>query len=112
MICGPWNTALITSKGELLLHGNNESGQLAIGQELSSLVPFFPEFRKIDYFTQNQLEVIDCGLSAGSTHVLARAKDGSVKMVACGDNEQGQLGNGTNLASQEMIEIPTEQNFE
>jgi alpha-tubulin suppressor-like RCC1 family protein len=33
-------------------------------------------------------------------------------MIACGDNEQGQLGNGTNLASQEMIEIPTEQSFE
>jgi len=31
LICGPFNSALITDKGELLLHGMNDSGQLAIG---------------------------------------------------------------------------------
>jgi hypothetical protein len=34
------------------------------------LIPFFPEFRKIDYFDSN-LKVIDVALGAASTHVLA-----------------------------------------
>jgi alpha-tubulin suppressor-like RCC1 family protein len=44
------NSALITTKGEVLLHGTNEFGQLCLGEEFGKKVPFFPEFRKIDYF--------------------------------------------------------------
>jgi alpha-tubulin suppressor-like RCC1 family protein len=45
-----------------LIQGSNDYGQLAIGNELGEKVPFFPEFRKIDFF--NGTEVIDVALAA------------------------------------------------
>ena len=76
------------------------------------MVPFFPEFRKIDYFTSED-EVFECGLGAASTHVLSKNKtNGIIKMSACGDNDHGQLGNGTNLSSQSMKEVQCEVQFE
>jgi len=50
LVCGPFNTALVTDRGDLLLHGMNDGGQMAIGKELGPLVPFFPEFKKVDFF--------------------------------------------------------------
>lgn len=96
MVCGPFNSALITEKGEMLLQGMNESGQLAMGTELGPMVPFFPEFRKIDTFGPN-LRVLDVALGAASTHILAETKEGERKLFAVGDNEWGQQGNGTTL---------------
>ena len=46
---GHHNTALITNKGELLIQGMNENNQLALPQEISEHLMFFPEFRKIDF---------------------------------------------------------------
>lgn len=75
-------------EGELLLMGSNDLGQLAIGDELGPMVPFFPEFRKIDTFNKD-LKVFDVGLGAYSTHVLAKTSTGETKMFAAGDNEFG-----------------------
>lgn len=95
--CGPFNTAIVSEDGDLLIMGSNDSGQLALGDEIGQMVPFFPEFRKIDTFGKD-LQVFDVGLGAASTHILARdVKQGANKMYACGENEHGQLGNGTNL---------------
>lgn len=110
MVCGPFNSALITDKGDLLLHGMNESGQLAMGTELGPMVPFFPEFRKIDYFDSN-LRVLDVALGAGSTHILAETKEGEKKLYAVGDNEWGQFGNGTTLQSHKIQEVQTTHRF-
>ena len=101
IVCGPFNSCLVTDKGELLIQGANEGGQLGLGNELGPLVPFFPEFRKIDLFGQ-KMPVIDVALSAQSTHILAMAQDQvtkewSIKMFAMGDNQYGQLGDGTTL---------------
>jgi hypothetical protein len=41
-----------------------------MGPELGPLVPFFPEFRKIDSFC-SKLKVIDVALGAVSAHILA-----------------------------------------
>ena len=70
MVCGPNNSALISDKGEVFLQGLNDYGQLALGDELGPLVPFFPEFRKIDPFS-HKFPVIDVGLGMGSAHILA-----------------------------------------
>jgi len=48
LICGPYNSCIVTDKGEVLIQGANEGGQLCLGNELGPKVPFFPEFRKID----------------------------------------------------------------
>lgn len=45
-----FNTALITDKGELLLQGYNDSGQLLLPAEIAQHLRFFPSFKKIDYF--------------------------------------------------------------
>jgi alpha-tubulin suppressor-like RCC1 family protein len=103
LICGPFNTALVTDKGELLLQGMNDSGQLAMGKELGPMVPFFPEFRKID-----NMKVKDVALGAASCHILT--EDG--KMHAVGDNEWGQHGNGTKLQSHVIQEVSCGHKFQ
>jgi hypothetical protein len=50
IVCGPFNSALVTEKGELLIQGINDGGQLGLGDEIGKKVPFFPEFRKVDTF--------------------------------------------------------------
>jgi len=52
VIAGEGNAALISDKGELLLQGLNEFGQLGVGQELGENLFFFPDFMKKDYFSQ------------------------------------------------------------
>ena len=108
LVCGPYNSALITDKGELLMHGSNEGGQMGFGTELGPMIPFFPEFRKLDQFGSS-LKVVDVALGAISTHILARSESNAddIKMFAIGDNEFGQLGNGTTLNSHNAIEILT-----
>ena len=34
LVCGPYNSALVTQDGELMVQGINEHGQLAMGKEL------------------------------------------------------------------------------
>jgi alpha-tubulin suppressor-like RCC1 family protein len=34
LICGPFNSALITNEGEILIQGMNDCGQLAFGNEI------------------------------------------------------------------------------
>ena len=108
LVCGPFNTALITESGDLLLQGMNDTGQLAIGSELGPLVKFFPEFRKIDSLKN----VVDVTFGATTCHVLTQATEGSrTKMHAVGENEFGQFGNGTQLQSWDFKEIITVQSF-
>jgi alpha-tubulin suppressor-like RCC1 family protein len=78
-----------------------------MGKELGPLVPFFPEFRKIDTFNST-LKVVDVALGAASCHILAESAENGVKLYAVGDNEWGQHGNGTKLMSHEVVEVKTD----
>ena len=88
LVCGPFNTALISTEGDLLVHGMNESGQLAMGQELGPMVPFFPEFRKLDPFGSKK-KVVDVAFGAASVHFLAENGLNGTTLFAAGDNEWG-----------------------
>jgi alpha-tubulin suppressor-like RCC1 family protein len=72
IVCGPFNSALITEKGELLIQGTNDGGQLGLGNEIGKRVPFFPEFRKIENLGL-KMPVIDVTMGAQSVHILAMA---------------------------------------
>lgn len=48
LCAGPFNSALITDKGKVLIQGQNKQGQLALGAELGPMTDYFPEFRTID----------------------------------------------------------------
>lgn len=111
LVCGPFNTGIVSEEGDLLLMGSNDGGQLAMGDDIGSMVPFFPEFRKIDTFGRD-LKVFDVALGAVSSHILARDQHGNSRMFAIGDNEYGQLGNGTNLATQNVLEVQCPVQFE
>jgi alpha-tubulin suppressor-like RCC1 family protein len=74
-----------TSTGGLLAWGNNSSGQLGIGHRGGlSRVP-------VRVHLPRGVKVVSA--SAGQTHVLALTTTGRV--LAWGDNEQGQLGIGS-----------------
>jgi alpha-tubulin suppressor-like RCC1 family protein len=74
-----------TSTGGLLAWGNNSSGQLGIGHRGGlSRVP-------VRVHLPREVKVVSA--SAGQTHVLALTTTGRV--LAWGDNEQGQLGIGS-----------------
>ena len=68
---GPFNSALITDQGEVLLQGLNDFGQLGLSKEINSMVPFFPNFVKLDFFVSNKLKVDDVAISAATYSFLA-----------------------------------------
>lgn len=81
-----FNTALVTDKGELLLQGSNEGGQLAFPKEISDHLKFFAEFRTIDAL--KGYEVTDLALSLSTIHVLCVSKDtGAREVFGWGFNE-------------------------
>ena len=88
LVCGPYNSALVTQEGELLVQGSNEHGQLVMGKELGQMISFFPEFRKIDPFG-SKVPVVGVAIGATSMHVITEST-----MYAVGDNTYGQFGDG------------------
>jgi alpha-tubulin suppressor-like RCC1 family protein len=90
IVSGHSNTALITDKGELLLQGMNEFGQLALPHEVSSLLTFFPEFVKVDalhdYFVK-EVTIGSCVIHAICEHKVT----GRIKLYGWGSNQNGQL---------------------
>lgn len=106
---GPWNSALITEDGKVLVSGDNEFGQLGLGEQVGPLCSFFPNFLKLDFFEEQKLEVIDVTFTAGSSHFLCREQETNLnRLFSIGNNDFGQLGNGSALTSHVPIEI-TEQ---
>ena len=105
LVCGPYNSALVTQDGEFLVQGINEHGQLAMGKELGQIVNFFPEFRKIDPFGSKN-PVVGVAIGATSMHIITEKK-----MYAVGDNTFGQFGDGNTLSSFDLVEIPCISSF-
>jgi alpha-tubulin suppressor-like RCC1 family protein len=72
--------------------GNNNYGQLGIGNTLSSFTPV-----KVNGI--NGIKMV----AAGGTHTLFVKNDGSV--WACGNNSFGQLGDGTSVSSSTPVKM-------
>lgn len=70
---GQSNTGLITETGDLLLHGQNDHGQLGLGNDKGKELPFFGDFMKMDFFYIRGLKIQD--VSFGSYHNLVLCKD-------------------------------------
>lgn len=103
---GVFNSALITKEKQVLLHGMNDYGQLGLGNELGTLTPFFPNFMKHDFFTENKLDVLDCTFTATSSHFLCRDRATCKNRVfSVGGNMFGQLGNDSQLTNHVPVEI-------
>ena len=103
---GPYNSALITDSGQVLIQGDNSFGQLGLGPEIGPLCRFFPNFRKLDFFEQNKLEVLDVTFTGGSTHFLCRDRESDKhRLFSLGNNDFGQLGNDSKLSSHLPVEI-------
>ena len=103
---GLYNSALITKERQVLLHGMNDYGQMGLGQEIGNMTPFFPNFLKHDFFTENKLDVLDCTFTAASSHFLCRDRATCKNRVfSVGNNQFGQLGNNSILASHTPVEI-------
>lgn len=98
--------ALITSEGELMIRGSNEYSQLSLSDaDISDSLKFFPEFMKIDFFTD--FVVKDVAISGCAIHVLCQSKNsGLTKVFGWGSNIYGQLGLSDNkIVQRHPIEI-------
>ena len=85
---GTNHTLAIGNDSKLYAWGNNNVGQLGDGTTIESTSPI----------VINLLAgVSPTAIAAGNDHSLAIGSDG--KLYAWGDNSRGQLGNGTNVAS-------------
>lgn len=106
LCAGPWNSALITEKNQILIQGENEFGQLGLGPQIGPYCKFFPNFLKLDYFEERKLDVIDVTFTGGSTHILCRENQTERKrLFSIGNNDFGQLGTGGSLSTYDPVEI-------
>lgn len=105
IVSGHFNTALITDKGELLIHGMNDHGQLALPAEISNHLSFFPEFMKIDFFSEYKVK--DVALGSTVVHAIVEHKvTGQIKLFGWGNNLHGQLGlSDTNIIKREPYDM-------
>jgi alpha-tubulin suppressor-like RCC1 family protein len=90
LISGHGNCCLITRKGELLIQGMNEFGQLALSPEISQGLLHFPEFMKIDALSD--FFVSDVAIGKGVINCLCEHKETKkIHLFGWGNNFQGQL---------------------
>jgi len=87
------HTCALTSSGAVKCWGNNEKGGLGNGTNTSSNVPV----------NVSGLGSGISAISAGGRHTCALASSGAVK--CWGDNEKGELGNGTNTDSNVPVNV-------
>ena len=90
---GGSHSLALKSDGSVVAWGDNVTGQLGDGTNTASNTPV-----QVSGLTNNVIAIV-----AGSDHSLALKSDGSV--VAWGDNATGQLGNGTNTASNTPVQV-------
>jgi alpha-tubulin suppressor-like RCC1 family protein len=92
---GTHSLALKNEDGGMWAWGNNESGQLGDGtfEDKNSPVWISSGFQYLSY----------SAVAAGGDHSLATTGDG--KLWAWGNNEYGQLGDGTNLNKNTIVQV-------
>jgi len=79
--------ALITDKGELMIEGMNDNGQLLLPKQIAQQLSFFPEFMKMAFFADYKVQ--DVVFSGCVTQVICKDKHDATKMFAWGDNKFG-----------------------
>ncbi|MCI5146081.1 MAG: hypothetical protein D3923_11265 [Candidatus Electrothrix sp. AR3] len=95
---GGSSTFIVKKDGTLWSWGNNDSGQLGDGTKVDKNTPVQIE--------QPQADWKHALVRAGGLSVLAVKKDGS--LWAWGDNDSGQLGDGTNVDKTHPVQIGTD----
>ncbi len=88
-------TLALTTKGKILAWGRNDHGQLGNGSKARrSGTPVRVKLRKGTRIT---------AVTAGCVHALARTTSG--RLLAWGDNFNGELGNGTTTSSKTPVRV-------
>ncbi len=93
IVAGSDHSLALKSDGSVVTWGDNLSGQLGNGNNNSSNSPV-----AVSGLTSGVTAI-----AGGGDHSLALKNDGSV--VAWGDNQLGQLGNGNNIASNTPVQV-------
>ena len=83
-----------TSAGRVLAWGLNDVGQLGDGRAVNAMVPAWVRLPR---------HTIVTGVSAGTAHGLALTSTGEV--LAWGDNQDGQLGNGRTTSTNVPVKV-------
>lgn len=94
--------AAITSNGDLLVWGNNEDGNLGIGAA-ETTKNIFGQDVSIEIYTPKKIMSNVLSVSLSGNHGAAIKNDRTLWMW--GDNEEGQLGNGTTTDSYHPIKV-------
>jgi alpha-tubulin suppressor-like RCC1 family protein len=93
--CGYNHSIAVSEKGRCYSWGNNEFGQLGIGNNTNALEPF-----EIIFPANTSIIKAICGTS----HSLFLTSDG--RIFACGLNHFGQIGNGTEDNQSIPVHLP------
>lgn len=72
--------------------GKNDFGQLGFAKDINLMIPFFPNFVKLNFFVTNKLKVDDVAISAATYSFLAEKR-----LFTMGRGDLGQLGNDSIL---------------
>ena len=73
---------------------------------MGPLVPFFPNFLKLDFFQEKKLNVVDVSFTALSSHFLCWDEQlNKYRVFSVGNNDFGNLGNGSSIKSYVPVEI-------
>lgn len=94
---GSSHAIALSSEGKVYTWGLNDNGQLGNGNIVNSNVPVEVDMTGV----LNGKTIIDIG--AGYSHSIALASDGAV--YTWGNNDNGQLGNGTQIDSRVPVEV-------
>lgn len=107
--CGDQYVGAIENGGSLFMWGSNSSGQLGNGTYINQ----FSSHSQVpgnDWHTVSASKFKDNNLQIGGVHTLAIKTNGT--LWAWGNNDEGQLGNGTMTGSNVPIQIGTDTDWE
>ena len=103
--CGDQYVGAIQQDGSLFMWGTNTSGQLGNGNTMN-LFSSSSQVAGNNWQWLSASKCLDNNLQQGSSHTLAIQTDGS--LWAWGNNNYGQLGNGSFLNSSVPVQIGTD----
>jgi len=95
--CGDVNCIVLTSDNKLYSWGNNAYGQLGDGTNTDSNIPVTVNMSGV--LSGKTISIVNCG----GTSCLVLTADN--KLYSWGDNQYGQLGNGTNTDSNVPVAV-------
>ncbi len=96
---GKFHNLALCDDGRVAAWGYNNSGQLGTGDKLNSRIPVL--VNPVGALAGKQV----VSVSAGAYHSFALCSDGSV--TAWGYNDEGELGDGTNVGSMVPVAVDT-----